>query len=276
MLSFVLEFKQWRPKRTFNPFKGVYYSFKWNKLLVYSCSNSWDPPLVYLPESNAQLVQDIQQSCKSAIMDGFKLLEVQFPPFKNMGSAALNQVMDTNRIFAKNVIKQFPHVSGNGTTFLVFPDDSESKLALEDADFRTLDSVVVTSLQRQVQLQNASLVVILNPGFQVDEWFQIERFCSEHIPVILFNADLDKLRSGYYPRFLYPKLHATKDKCLTKFEPVYYVRFFVNGALIRRYPKPWQIVYEKGGRLYCLSEMDKRPDFQTVRNTLNDFRRLSE
>ncbi|KAK4523119.1 hypothetical protein GAYE_PCTG36G1010 [Galdieria yellowstonensis] len=234
--------------------------------------NRSDFPLVGLPESNVQLTQEIQQSCKSAILDNVKLIEVQFPPLKNMGAAALNQVMDANRNFAKSVVHRFPHISGNGTTYLVFPDDAESNLALQDRELRTLDSVVVTSLQRAVDVRGASLVVILNPGFQVQEWFQVERFCNYQVPVILFNADLDKLRGGYYPRFLYPKLHATKDKCLTKFEPVYYVRFFVNGALIRRYPNPWQIVYEEKGRLYCILEKKERPDFQTVRSCLNDIR----
>ncbi|GJD10206.1 hypothetical protein Gasu2_44140 [Galdieria sulphuraria] len=259
--------------RTFNSCRSVAEVSTWRKLSIFCGLNRSDFSLIRLPESNVQLVQDIQESCKSAICDGLKLLEVQFPPLKNIGSAALNQVMDANRTFAKSVVQRFPHVSGNGTTFVVFPDDAESKLAREDRDFRTLDSVFITSLQRDIDLQDASLVVILNPGFQVQEWFEVERFCNYQVPVILFNADLDKLRGGYYPRFLYPKLYATKDKCLTKFEPVYYVRFFVNGALIRRYPNPWQIVYEEEGCLYCILERNERPDFQTVRNSLNQFRR---
>eukprot|EP00871_Galdieria_phlegrea_P003836 jgi/Galph1/4453/GphlegSOOS_G3105.1 len=146
---------------------------------------------------------------------------------------------------------------------VIFPDESETKLAL--CKWTRTENVLISSLQKEISLDNVELTVILNPGFQIDEWFRIEYFCKHNNTVILLNADLDKVRSGYYPKIFYPRLHKAKDRYLIKFEPVYYVKFISNGALIRRYPEHWQILYlEKDHNLYCIHQTKERPDFHSI------------
>lgn len=45
-------------------------------------------------------------------------------------------------------------------------------------------------------------------------------------PIIVFNGELDRIRSGYYPPFVYPKLGKLAKSFIPNFEPAYYIHNF--------------------------------------------------
>lgn len=45
-------------------------------------------------------------------------------------------------------------------------------------------------------------------------------------PIIVFNGELDRIRSGYYPPFVYPKLGRLAKSFIPNFEPAYYIHNF--------------------------------------------------
>ena len=45
-------------------------------------------------------------------------------------------------------------------------------------------------------------------------------------PIIVFNGELDRIRSGYYPPFVYPKLGRLAKSFIPHFEPAYYIHNF--------------------------------------------------
>ena len=63
-------------------------------------------------------------------------------------------------------------------------------------------------------------------------------------PIIVFNGELDRIRSGYYPRLVYRKLAKLADDFIPLFESTLYIHNFKgarSGALFRVYPGPWQV-----------------------------------
>ena len=45
-------------------------------------------------------------------------------------------------------------------------------------------------------------------------------------PIIVFNGELDRIRSGYYPSLLYPRLGKLAKNFLPQFESAYYIHNF--------------------------------------------------
>lgn len=68
-------------------------------------------------------------------------------------------------------------------------------------------------------------------------------------PLVIINGALDKLRGGYYNKFIFPKLAGSIDRFFTKFESVFYLKPISDkgayGWLYRVYPEPWQVVLQR-------------------------------
>ena len=60
---------------------------------------------------------------------------------------------------------------------------------------------------------------------QVNELHQKVAKDSES-PIIVFNGELDRIRSGYYPSLLYPRLGKLAKNFLPQFESAYYIHNF--------------------------------------------------
>ena len=45
-------------------------------------------------------------------------------------------------------------------------------------------------------------------------------------PIVVFNGELDRIRSGYYPPFVYPKLGRLAKSFIPNFESAYYIHNF--------------------------------------------------
>jgi Domain of unknown function (DUF1995) len=76
---------------------------------------------------------------------------------------------------------------------------------------------------------------------------------------------------GYYPRIFYPGLHAVRDRFLSRFESVYYIKQFSNGGtLLRRYGEDWLLFYRNVANscTTLLKSYPERPEFRLVEDDL--------
>jgi len=98
----------------------------------------------------------------------------------------------------------------------------------------------------------ATLWLVIQPGNggPVEDWVNLEKMsvAQPDAPVVIINGALDKVRGGFYPAFVFPKLAATVDRFYNKFESTFFLKPFsdkgVYGWLYRVYPEPWQVIYE--------------------------------
>ena len=117
------------------------------------------------------------------------------------------------------------------------------------------------------------LFLVGYPYFNVNEILVVEELYKEAVlnterKLIIFNGELDRIRSGYYPSFFYPKLAALTKTFLPMMETVYYIHNFKGcngGTLFRCYPGPWKVLRRVGNRKYvCLHQQNSMPSLKEV------------
>lgn len=116
------------------------------------------------------------------------------------------------------------------------------------------------------------LFLVAYPYFNVNEMLVVEELYKEAVAntsrkLIVFNGELDRIRSGYYPSFFYPKLAALTKSLLPKMETVYYIHNFKGrngGALFRCYPGPWKVLRRMGNRYLCVHQQETMPSLKEV------------
>lgn len=117
------------------------------------------------------------------------------------------------------------------------------------------------------------LFLVAYPYFNVNEMLVVEELYKEAVlnterKLIVFNGELDRIRSGYYPSFFYPKLAALTKSFLPAMETVYYIHNFKGrngGTLFRCYPGPWKVLRRVGSTKYvCLHQQDSMPSLKEV------------
>jgi hypothetical protein len=91
---------------------------------------------------------------------------------------------------------------------------------------------------------------------------------SSDIPIITFNAELDRIRTAYYPPLFYPGVGRLAKEMLPLFERAYYIHNFKGaggGALFRCYPGQWQ-VFARGreGGVRLVHAQDAAPTLKEV------------
>lgn len=132
--------------------------------------------------------------------------------------------------------------------------------------------------------------VVGYPHFNVDEILYVEELWSdlekknESRPIVIFNGELDRLRSGYYPGLFYPKISKISKSFIPKFTQSYYIHNFkgqhpgeasyfryggylILGALFRRYPEPWQILKRDRrelDQLVLIETADQMPSLKEI------------
>lgn len=111
------------------------------------------------------------------------------------------------------------------------------------------------------------LYVIGYPYDNSDEMVTVMKLWDAHArPTIVFNGNLDSIRTGFFPFGAGRKL---KQEFVPSFETAYYIHFFRSatapGALFRAYPGKWQVLRTmSGGGLECVREYDERPVLREV------------
>lgn len=116
------------------------------------------------------------------------------------------------------------------------------------------------------------IFMVAYPYFNVNEMLVVEELYKEAVlntprKLIIFNGELDRIRSGYYPPFFYPKLAALTKTLFPSLETVYYVHNFKGrngGTLFRCYPGPWQVVRNVRGEYVCLHQQQEMPSLKEV------------
>ncbi|XP_072980384.1 protein LPA3 isoform X2 [Typha angustifolia] len=116
------------------------------------------------------------------------------------------------------------------------------------------------------------IFLVAYPYFNVNEMLVVEELYKEAVvdtdrKLIIFNGELDRIRSGYYPPFFYPKLGALSKSFLPKIETVYYVHNFKGrngGTLFRSYPGPWQVLRKVRGNYICVHQQEEMPSLKEV------------
>lgn len=87
-------------------------------------------------------------------------------------------------------------------------------------------------------------------------------------PVIVFNGELDRLRSNYYPSLFYPKIAQCGRDFIPQFETAFYVHNFKgsnSGVLFRAYPGPWQVGrVDRDHQVRVVHSQDERPSLREV------------
>ncbi|KAG0452827.1 hypothetical protein HPP92_025235 [Vanilla planifolia] len=259
---------------------------------------------VYKPKSYEELVTDAARSLAFALQEGKTRLEIDFPPLPSSISSykgSSDEFIDANIQLALAVIRKLREIVEIDTC-IVFPDQPEKRrasrlfrTALDTINGITLGSLddvpsgpvrsVFKSLRRVLDFdfsaddegnwrsnESPSLFLFINCSTQ--DLSVIEKYMEQYaasIPVLLFNLELDTLRSdlGLWG-FPNKDLHY---RFLSQFLPVFYVRtreysktipvapFLVNysGALFRQYPGPWQVMLKQvDGSYACIAECATR------------------
>ena len=76
-------------------------------------------------------------------------------------------------------------------------------------------------------------------------WKRVEMDEDKRKSMIIWNAELCRLRSDYFPNLFYPEMARLKKELIPMVETVYYIHNFKGaggGALFRCYPGPWQVL----------------------------------
>nr|POE71082.1 hypothetical protein CFP56_58438 [Quercus suber] len=116
------------------------------------------------------------------------------------------------------------------------------------------------------------LFLVAYPYFNVNEMLVVEELYKEAVEntarkLIIFNGELDRIRSGYYPSFFYPKLAKLSKTLLPLMETVYYIHNFKGrngGILFRCYPGPWKVLRKVGSKYICLHQQEVMPSLKEV------------
>lgn len=118
-----------------------------------------------------------------------------------------------------------------------------------------------------------ALLVAAFPYFNVNEFLAVADLVEragpggssgKGAPLVVFNGELDRVRSGYYPPLFYPKVAAAGDRILPRLTTAFYVHNFkgsAGGTLFRCFPGPWQVL-DARGRVVAVCEA--RPTLKTV------------
>lgn len=233
------------------------------------CATVAPPPANY-----KQLLEEAIASTRHAMSCGQSLVEIQFPPVPNMATAALNELLDANRAFAREFIRPFTPTRAPDSINIVFGDAGEARLARRVYGDQTPFRIRCMPPEKPPYARDDALVVVVQPGFNVSEWIQMENL-QDCACLICINGDLDKVRGSYYPRLFYPGLYRVKTRFLVRFEPAYYIKQFSNGGtLMKRFDEPWSLFYKAvdAPDLAVLWSGEMRPDFVMIERLLAEQR----
>jgi hypothetical protein len=244
----------------------------------------------------------LQQVLK-ALEDGKTLIEVEFPT-ASLSSVAGDAEGANEMNFSLAFLRQFCRAFQDraSTTRIFFPDAKELEVARQgtsvdpnaaDAwstdpqfaqtrfqlDFLTrpnglLDiGINIGGSNPSENVQDSDeLFIMAYPSFDPREMMAVDRLWRASAkdsgrPIVLFNAEIDRIRSGYYPPLFYPGIGRLAKELIPLIEPAYYLHNFKGrggGALFRAYPGPWQVYFRSPDQMILVHEQDDMPSLKQV------------
>ncbi|KAJ0901989.1 hypothetical protein HanPSC8_Chr08g0331781 [Helianthus annuus] len=257
------------------------------KKAVRSVSSADDVPL--FPADYEELLDQAKEASQAALKDGIQLMEIEFPtaglgsvPGDGEGGIEMTGSMQLIREFCDLLVA--PEKATR--TRIFFPEANEVQFARKSAfggasfklDYLTKPSffqdfgfVEAVKMVDRVKEED-ELFIVGYPYFNVNEMLVVEELYRDAVAattrqMIIFNGELDRIRSGYYPSFFYPKLAALSKTLFPKMETVYYIHNFKGrngGTLFRCYPGPWKVLRRMGSRYVCVHQQEKMPTLKEV------------
>ncbi|MCO5556423.1 hypothetical protein L7F22_009972 [Adiantum nelumboides] len=226
---------------------------------------------------------------KAALNDGKKLLAIEFPTAgleSVSGDAEGGIEMTSSMMLIRDFCLNFLANEQYARTRIFFPDINEvaaAKAGIFEGTYFKLDYLTKPSgledigFTKKVRVVDHlkptdEMIVVAYPYFNVNEMLAVEELYTKataesEVPILVFNGELDRIRSGYYPPFFYPKLAALSKSFLPKFETVFYIHNFKGsrgGTLFRAYPGPWQVLRRVNSGLVCVHEQETMPSLKEV------------
>ncbi|KAL7182387.1 hypothetical protein ACSBR1_041153 [Camellia fascicularis] len=244
---------------------------------------------VPFPSDYSQLLEQAKEATELALKDNKKLMEIEFPtaglesvPGDGEGGIEMTGSMQLIREFCDLFISPEKVTR----TRIFFPEASEVKFARESIfggasfklDYLTKPSlfedfgfVSKVKMADRVKAED-ELFLVAYPYFNVNEMLVVEELYNEAVAttarkLIIFNGELDRIRSGYYPSFFYPKLAALTRTLFPKMETLYYIhnfKGFNGGTLFRCYPGQWKVLRKIRGKYVCLHQQEAMPSLKEV------------
>lgn len=258
--------------------------------------------LVTFPDEFPACIKQAQEATIAALADDHRLIEIDFPSAGLM-SVAGDAEGANEMTYNMQHLRQFTRIwqQKSKTTRIFFPDISELKLAQygkkkdPDADSWEVDAVWdQTSFQLDyltkpsglldigIDLSNNDpasrvhptdeVLIMAYPSFDPREMDAVGKIWNEAAKeqgqsIILFNAELDRLRNGYYPKSFYPKMAKLSREFIPNVEAAYYLHNFKGaggGALFRAYPGPWQVLLRLQEGMTVVHTQEERPSLKEV------------
>lgn len=226
-----------------------------------------------------------------ALEDGVLLQEVEFPPTSLQavcGDAEGSVEMDAN----------LEHASDLSATLLpsarklrvMLPEESEMRRLVDlhgarhrskevSAGYLTTPSLLgdvgldlfKRDVTEAVSPEDGSFLCAY-PSFSVNEMLAVEELHEAYPakPLVVMNGELDRFRSGYYPKIFYRKVALMAEAFIPAFEGTFYIHNFKGrspGVLFREYPGKWQVWRRDPNTMEVsklVHEQDDRPTLREV------------
>ncbi|KAF6146221.1 hypothetical protein GIB67_011693 [Kingdonia uniflora] len=213
---------------------------------------------VMFPRDYSELLEQAKLATELALEDNKQLMEIEFPtaglesvPGDGEGGIEMTGSMELIREFCECLV--IPEKATR--TRIFFPEANEVDFARKSSfegalfklDYLTKPSffqdfgiVSKVKMADRVRAED-EMFMVAYPYFNVNEMLVVEELYNEAVmntsrKMIIFNGELDRIRTGYYPSFFYPKLAALTKTLFPKMETVYYIHNFKgrNGGVLFR------------------------------------------
>lgn len=261
--------------------------------MVASQDGSKELQLTSFPRDYVEAMRQAQDATKKAQHDGWSMIEIEFPP-SSLVSVAGDGEGANEMTYSAKYLRQYCRLFGDSasTTRIFFPDEKEMKMQQSEEgewgetkfqlDFLTkpsglLDIGIDVSGYSAAAKDTDEVFVFAYPSFDPRELVAADKVCQiakksiekgKQITCVFFNAELDRLRSNYYPSLFYPNMARLSKDLIPDIQTAYYIHNFkgpTGGVLFRKYPEPWQVMLRlQDGQAVVVHVQDKQPSLKEV------------
>jgi hypothetical protein len=200
-----------------------------------------------LPKTLEEAIAQAKEATQSALNEGRTRLQVElvFPEIALQAQSIAQQFVP--------LFEQY----GSGLKVL-FPDTGAAALARRDwgeVPFKISDIGTSRSpVERKIQPEDEAFLIVSPSAVEVA---QVEKLCNlaNDRPCVLLNPQLEDLKIvgiGYAARQM-------RERFLSTLETSYYLQPIENAALLRYYPKPWQVWLEIDEEYQLIAEEPQKP-----------------